>query len=294
MPAEDFGHFVAELRRQRTFFNEANILKTWTQDYLGQRAGLSKKQISDIEVGKFANWASFFDKVNRLAKAFGLNEDEKAVFYAKAGFVYETMPQQVDKDRLRSFLEGIPYPTIVRNPIWDFIAFNGLHITTWNFTVDALRELDQCSVGANNLWMVFDDHFLPQTSVKHDLFYQQVIETFRMHSFPYIHTQRYKNLITGLHEGSSIFRRMWALYQSTGETPDNELATPRHTSSKILNHKMGELEFFSMRFSSIYIPDTLLVTVYMPRNDETEEKLRHIRNMVKRNQVHFFREFELK
>jgi transcriptional regulator with XRE-family HTH domain len=294
MAAEEFGQYVAALRMDRDYLTDKKQLKKWTQKYLAEKAQLTKKQISDIEQGRFANWAAFHDKVVRLSNAFGLNEKQKTDFYAKAGFVYSSPKAPIDRTSLKNFLEEIPYPAMVRNPIWDYIAFNRFHIATFNFTEEVLHRLDsEPELGANNLRMIYDDSFLAQTSVKHERWHQEVIETFRLHSFPYIHTKRYQTLIGRLKERYSTFRTMWALFQATGETMPAAAVTPRTTHSIIRNQVVGEISFMSMRIVSIYVPDNLLVTVYMPSSPKDEEKFQSLRKTVPTNNVHFFREYPL-
>lgn len=284
MVNKEFGKLVKSLRKQRTYFDENQYPRQWSQQKLSAESGLSVRQIARIEQGTVVDLKEHLEK---LAAAFGLTETEKIAFYAEAGYVYSIEQKGGRQESLRVLLEQLPYPATVRNPLWDFVAMNAYHWMLRGFNQEALRELDEGDLGPNLLRVLFDPYFQQaSTAVNEKNIRVEAVWAFRAASFRYVRTKRYRFLINELKRYPE-FERAWRLSESL---PDygSENAERRQPVSRIDLPRFGEMELLSLRLPQRYFGE-IEVAVYVPLAS-SEQQYQTFRDSVAQNSVTFFRE----
>jgi len=281
MSRKAFGEFVRVLRTKRTFLDEHDSYRAWTQKELARRCNLTARQISSIEQGRTVDLTPFLAP---LAAAFGLNDIEKATFYAKAGFHYPVIVQQRSKDFIHTLLQQIHYPASIRTPVWDFVAFNAYHRVLWGYDAQTLLSLDDGDLGPNLLRVLFDSQFGGQTTYQSKRWQEEVVIGFRSSSFGYINTKRYRQIFRHMQKNRD-FQRVWNLIENA---PDDWHPEQR-PFLKVVHPHYGPMEFISFRIPERYLGRDVDLSVYVPVVP-SEEPYRQLRNSVTDNLVYFFRE----
>lgn len=292
MGRAEFGQLVRTLREQRTFFNQNQRERPWTQAELARQAKLTRKEIARVEQGKVINLQRYLEP---LAKALALSQTDKNEFYALAGYVYQdrlNIGWAEAADRIKSLFERLEYPASARTRLWDFVAFNSSHYSLWGYTPEKMDILnnEKDLLGPNLLRIIFDARFehhkykslTPSEGWGHD--FEQVLQTFRSSSLPYINTQRYRQIITGMQNYRS-FTRSWALTQPLPEQNENPSISPIIT---VTHPKFQKIEFLSLRVPFKYLGCDLDISIYVPLSSSWNE-YKLLRKSFKENQVYRFK-----
>lgn len=284
--AVEFGRYVTKLRRSQMPPEGSNQeMLGWTRAYLGELAGgLTEKQIYDIETGKsgLRNLSSYLDKVERLGKAFHLSEHEKVAFYAKAGFVYKTDSPILDEAFLKHLLVQTTFPVIARTKLWDIVAFNTYYMTVFGYTDKVVNQLRTEDLGTNLLRLLFKPAPTAYSYLNRPFWREQTVWSFKLNSFPYIHTERY-NLIVDTMKRTNPFKHYWDSADPSASEQDEQ----KYLTTTIKHEEFGQIALFSLRIPSIYLPEFLIISLYVP-TIESEGNYAKLRETVRHNEVAFF------
>jgi transcriptional regulator with XRE-family HTH domain len=283
MTNPEFGVFIRELRRQRTFFDAENSLRQWTQTELGHRANLSPRQIAKIEQGDVADLRPYLDP---LAEAFDLSESEKAEFYAIAGYLY-SRPEALDLEPdLEALFRQIPFPASARTVLNDFVAFNAYHYVLFGYSPETIAMLHEGELGPNLMRVVFEPRFEYKRYVGGESKWRDdvlsIIQRFRALAFRYVLTDRYKTILREM-KHFSAFNKLWDLSAYSVPDLDDDLHRPRPFFT-IYHPQFGELQFLSFRR---HVNPTTDLVLFMP-NSASVDAFQRFRESIHQDTLYRF------
>ena len=282
---KQFGAYIKRLRSERIYINRQGVERQWSQAHLAEKADLDDQQIAKLERGEIVDLEPFLEK---LQEAFNLQGLALKEFFAVAGYPYP-LEIEYEKDQIRWLLSTIPYPTSVRTPLWDFIAFNRYHALLYGYTDEFVEKLKQGKLGANLLRMLFDPEVRGYglSSLRDTKQLQEGLErsvrVFRSMSAPFVNEPRYKVIINELLQFRE-FARIWKMLS----TDENEVKLLDYLPFREVHHpQVGTLQFLSSRVPPRYLNDNLDISVYTP-TPSSWSKYQELFGQLSENEVYFF------
>ena len=142
MIRKNFGQLVAALRSERF---DPVIGKSWTQQMLAERTGLTSRIIGEIERGERVKLDA--DILLALAQAFGLTTLERREFFAAVteiedidASLHRSDPNEILQELIDTF-QSVQLPAFIHDPFFDMIAINSLFKTFHSVPQDAKNYL---------------------------------------------------------------------------------------------------------------------------------------------------------
>lgn len=275
-----FGQLVRSLRLEQVYFDaKSSTSKSWTQEHLAIKLGVSEQRISDLERGKIKDIEPY---VQPLANIFRLTGIKREHFYRTAGLSYPQdeppPPPPPNLQELQQLGENSPYPTTVRNALWDFCFMNSLHRSLWGMNSGLIDALQNGPMGPNLLWFLFNEKLRKQSySIPYHYWREETIYSFKQTAFYYNHTKAYQNLMQCMNK-IPHFREAWHTVANAEQTGNYSFR--RICRVYLVNHP----EFGVMKFNSVREQDmsgnNFIIAHYIPTQD-SEEQYRKFRASVK-------------
>ena len=282
MDYKQFGCLVREMRKSLRW-GENQV----TQEALALKVGLSASVIGKIERGELSSLSPEY--VRALAEAFELGKWERREFFlAASGVRCEEMypsgysPEE-ELDRVLDKFRKIPFPAMLIDAVYDFIAVNRLMMMFYGVTDEQVFHLQSNPLSANLLWYIFS----PETGF-FDLGegtpywreWQRVIisnvQGFKRASLRYRCTPYWKKLFRSLYfSEDSLLRKRFREYWYMASIEDKELDCNVGRLYKMQNptasHKDELVEFMAVVSEEITSYGSLFITMYVPTSQRTME-----------------------
>jgi len=296
MGLQDFGELVRTLREDRFYYDDAGRRRSWTRADLarltqpssprGKRYGLSENNIRDIENGYIKRLEPDVH-LEPLAEAFALTEHQKVDFYSIAGYVYRRAKEQADLTKIKWLLGHHNYPTTAFTHLGDIIAFNHYIYTLYGHSDITIQTLAQGTIRSNILRVYFDPVFRAKEFLGGtELWRRQTIRNllaFRAMAFPYIATERYQQIKTGM-LAFPEFGMLWTLSEAEME---NELGFAVDPVVQITHPEFGKMRFLTVQMPYRYAGDQTIVSLHIPAAD-SEDNYNVLKGSIAQNRLYFF------
>jgi len=271
-----FGRFLQALRGKYIFYK--NGLETgWTPEKLAEetKGKVTASVIRHLEAGDTAIDPE--RHLKPLADAFGLTVFQRHEFYAKAGFLYKPAPIDIEDivGPIAQFLREIRYPAFAETPMSDLVAANSYYLQIYGHDEKQVAAMKKGVLGANVMRIFFDEKFgrTEYRGGKNKWEHAVVrnIRIFKIHSFPYLGTKRYKTIYNGL---MSEFNKLgFPIYWDRADSEPEEVGkSPVSPKIEALHHPtFGVMSFWVLGLpwyrdtgfsTNIYVPDAESVGAY--------------------------------
>jgi DNA-binding Xre family transcriptional regulator len=205
---QDFGALIAELRQEHSTLN-----KTWTREMLGEKSGLGKNIVDNIEQGKKAHIEP--ETLQALCDALELSLlERKELFLAASGIDAVKAPNVNSLDYLQAqeeIVEKSQSPCFIMSPYGDILGLNPIILKFYQITK---KQLDESSLLSryNIMRLLFSPEFSMQRNLMGQSwapFAHRTIQTFRARSLRYRARPRFKELIAEMTDAYPLFASYW-------------------------------------------------------------------------------------
>jgi transcriptional regulator with XRE-family HTH domain len=235
--------------------------------------GLRREDVAAI-AGVSVTWYTWLEQgrdirvsarvLEKVSSALRLSNDERAFLFSLVQHrPAPPLPSEAVEvtDTLKRMIESVGVPVLVLNERWDILSWNGL-------AKSAFRDYEKLAPEDRNLLRILllqsVDSLTPED---YDAMAHRVIPKFRVDYSQSGNPEAFNPLIEELSERSPTFKRLW-------NTP--QIATKSVGMNRIRHPQLGSMTFEH----SSYVPEgspTLRVMIFVPADDQTELRLRRLR-----------------
>jgi len=256
MNRKNFGQLIAALRTERF---DPVLGKSWTQQMLAERTGLTTRIIGDIERGERVKLDA--EVLLALAQAFGLTTLERREFFAAVTEIEEhhtssttLAPDEILGGLLETF-QMLKLPAFIHDSFFDIIALNTL-----------FRRFHSVPQDSKNYLAFFFESYKTQKRLSQQAwgpYAMHKVLQFRFMTIRYRYTAYYQSLFKALHHNAN-FREIWAqcLYIEDDHYSQVQMYDYLHP-------EFGRINYVVTSTSTLTPYGQLFLSVVIPRSDET-------------------------
>lgn len=267
MDRETFGRLVAALRKEQFDYQKG---RSWSQQELANRTGLTQRIVSKIEVGKQAKLDGVI--LGGLADAFCLNSLERSEFFAMASEIGDGQMARSDLGdeevfaQLWASLSNLHAPAMLVDSFGDVLGVNRSLTAFHKLRAIELQARMNTDAGVNVLSMLLADAGLRQVLGNG---WRQIalacMRQWRVTTLRHRHTHRYERLLESL-SALPDFRTLWVAGGESEEVSYDSV----HLRSSTYRHAAHGLVAYSV-FTSIGICSCgkLYLSVFVPQDFAT-------------------------
>lgn len=275
MNKQDFGTLIAELRQEHVLSG-----KVWTREILGEKSGLGKNVIDNIERGEKAHIEP--ETLYALCEVLQLSSlERKELFIAASGIdahkIFEDEPIEY-YIALERILAKSQLPAFIIDPYGDVIALNPIILKFYQVTKDDLEN--SSLVSKYNIMRIL---FSPEFSMQRQLmgnswhpFALRTIHTFRAVSLRYRAKPYFKKLVQ---EMASEYPKFASYWQGSSLWKDEfkPFSDNVSFSYKLLNFTF---EIASSTITSVTSSGELILFMFTPLSSEASWVFRELSRIV--------------
>lgn len=264
MNRETFGKIISALRKEQFDYQKG---RSWSQQDLADRTGLTQRILSRIEKGKQAKIDG--EVLAGLADAIGLTSLERSEFFAMASEIGDgqTVRPDLNDDevfgQMWASLSNLHAPALLADSFGDVLGVNRSLTAFHNLRVIDLQAKINTDAGVNVLSMLMADVELKQvlgngwSSIAMACMRQWRITTLR-----YRHTRRFERLFESL-SALPDFRMLWAV----GSNFEGVFYDSVHLRSSTYRHATHGLVAYSVFTSSgLSSNGEFFLSVFVPQD----------------------------
>lgn len=272
------------LRKTQPAGFEDDPLNEYTQEVLSKRCGIDPetgkpnvplKTIQNIEQEKPVNLTRVLAHIANALQLYG--KDRSAFFHLALTGEYAaypppttTKPDAKTLASLKEDLETLPYPAMVRTPLWDILYVNACHRALWNITSESEALLRQNEGGANLMILRHHQDFAQINTIdRNPLSDVEAILSFQFSARSYQNTKRYRILKCHLRDIGS-FKIVQKRAEAYSAEDILEMKFTRKPKYHLHHPEFGVLSITSHRWNDMFNPSGLITSTYMPYADSEE------------------------